>query len=425
MLFSGLLSTSEGSKQRSLKVEPLLAVAAFAFLLVGCLAVMKPFFTAIVWAVILAYILSPLQRMFARWFRGSRTLAACMVSLIVAGLFVGPVVLIGVRLAQDGKELAGATREWFKSVPLEPPAWLERVPVLGSELTVTMGQLAEDRARWLDQLDEEMKKAPRALIVEEENDNLDEINEAMQKREQETTAEAEEDATQRSPHAVVLLGRFVVWARAGLISAGKSIGQGVVEVMFSVFLAFFFLRDGTILAQRLRVIMQRLAGERGLRLTRVAGGTVRSVIVGILGTALAQAVVAWFGFWLADVPGAVLLAVLTFFFAVVPFGPPLIWIPATIWLYGQDRPGWAIFMGIYGLVGISSVDNILKPYLISFDSKMPFVLIFCGVVGGVLAFGLVGVFLGPTLLAVTYRVIDEWTTEEVEIVEQEKENVIA
>ena len=116
------------------------------------------------------------------------------------------------------------------------------------------------------------------------------------------------------------------------------------------------------------------------------------------------------GFWIAGVPGAVLLSVLTFFFAVIPLGPPLIWLPAALWLFAQHHTGYGIFMLLWGILGISSVDNFLRPFLISQGSKMPFALIFCGVIGGALSFGLVGVFLGPTLLAVAFRLIDEWSS---------------
>jgi predicted PurR-regulated permease PerM len=187
------------------------------------------------------------------------------------------------------------------------------------------------------------------------------------------------------------------------------VGQGVTQVLLSAFLAFFLLRDAPELSQRLAVSVERLAGRRGQHLIMVAGNTVRGVIYGILGTAIAQSVVAGVGFWIAGVPGAVLLAVLTFFFAVVPFGPPLVWLPAAFWLFAQDQTGWGIFMLIWGLLGISSVDNVLRPLIISQGSKMPFVLIFCGVIGGALAFGLVGVFIGPTLLAVCFRLIAEWS----------------
>jgi predicted PurR-regulated permease PerM len=118
------------------------------------------------------------------------------------------------------------------------------------------------------------------------------------------------------------------------------------------------------------------------------------------------------GFFIAGVPGAVLLAVLTFFLAVIlPFGPPLIWVPASLWLFAQGETGWGVFMLIWGVLCISSVDNVVRPYLISQKSHMPFALIFCGVIGGALAFGLVGIFLGPTLLAVAFRLIDEWSSQ--------------
>jgi predicted PurR-regulated permease PerM len=97
-------------------------------------------------------------------------------------------------------------------------------------------------------------------------------------------------------------------------------------------------------------------------LIKVAGNTVRGVIYGILGTAIAQALAAGLGFLDRRRAGAVLLAVLTFFFAVVPFGPPLIWVPAALWLFAQDKTGWGIFMLVWGLLGISSVDNLLRPF---------------------------------------------------------------
>jgi len=102
--------------------------------------------------------------------------------------------------------------------------------------------------------------------------------------------------------------------------------------------------------------------------------------------------------------------VLTFAFALIPYGPPIVWVPAGIWLYSEGKVGMSIFMFIWGLGLISTVDNFLRPYLISQGSKTPFILVFCGVIGGALAFGLVGIFLGPILLAMGYRLISEWTT---------------
>ncbi len=115
------------------------------------------------------------------------------------------------------------------------------------------------------------------------------------------------------------------------------------------------------------------------------------------------------GYWIAGVPGPFLLGLVTCFLALIPWGPPLIWVPATVWLFREGHPGWAVFMGIWGITAISSIDNILRPYLISLGSRLPFLLTLLGVVGGVLRFGIIGVFLGPTLLAVGYALLTEWT----------------
>lgn len=408
--------SSEESPVSPRKVEPLLGWAALLLLLLGCFFVLRPFITALMWAIILTYSLYPLQRLFTGWFRGSRTLAACLVTLTVAVVFSGPVVLIGVSLAQDGKDLAVATRDWFMSAPEEAPGWVSGMPVLGDELDAYWRAFADDRNRWIEELDEVLKtKPPRPKKILVETDDGLMLHDVPLPQKGAMAGEAFENADEarESPQLVMMLGKLLVSAKSGLIAAGLAVGQGVTQLLLSAFLAFFLLREAPELSERLAVAVERLAGERGRYLTKVAGNTVRGVIFGILGTALAQSLVAWFGFWLAGVPGAVLLAVLTFFFAVIPFGPPLIWAPAAVWLFTQNQPGWGVFLLIWGLLAISSVDNLLRPFLISQGSKMPFVLIFVGVIGGALAFGLVGVFLGPTLLAVAFRLIAEWSARTV------------
>jgi predicted PurR-regulated permease PerM len=162
-----------------------------------------------------------------------------------------------------------------------------------------------------------------------------------------------------------------------------------------------------LVAANLTAGIERIAGERGKHLLGVAGNTVRGVVYGILGTAMVQALIAGIGFLIAGVPGAALLALLTFFLSVVPVGPPLVWLPAALWLFSQGRTGWGIFMIVWG-VGVSTVDNFVKPWLISQGSDMPIVLILFGVLGGAMAFGFIGIFIGPTLLAVIHRLVKEW-----------------
>lgn len=414
--------------------EPLLAAVALLLLLLGCALVLRPFFSALMWAIILSYMLAPMQRVFTRWFRGGRTLAACVVALTVAVMFVGPIVLVGMTLAEDGKELATASRDWFMNAPEEAPGWVSGVPVVGDELAGYWEKFAQDRNRWMMVLDQQVHASGRAEGESEgERSGPEGASPGESGEEPGKSASGQFPAIdsipdwaggvalraaaggnvsvgqEESPQLIVMAGQFLGWARGWLLSAAKAVANGVAQVLFSVFIAFFLLRDAPELSRRLSVAVERLAGERGQRLIKVAGDTVRGVIFGILCTALAQALVAGLGFWIAGVPGVVLLMVLTFLFAVIPYGPPLIWVPAGIWLISRDQIGMSVFMFIWGAAVISTVDNFLRPFLISQGSKTPFALVFCGVIGGALAFGLVGVFLGPILLAVGYRLIAEWT----------------
>ena len=389
------------------KLEPLLGGVALLLLLVGCVVVLQPFLSALMWAMVLAFSLYPLQRRFTLWFRGSRTLAACLVTLTLTVVLAGPVVWIGFSVAEDGKALTEATRKWLLSMPDEAPLWVSRTPIFGKELANDWEQLATGRKLWLEQLEKASQDLPpRAKIVVEGGRGV--LVDATALPPPAAAVPGNQPGKPQSPELVLLLGRSIAWARTWLISVGLAVGNGVVQVLVSAFLAFFMLRDAQVLSERMGVAVDRLTGGRGRHLMNVAGATVKGVIYGILGTALAQAVVAGIGFGIAGVPGAILLGCLTFFFAVIPFGPPIIWIPAALWLFSQGTAGWGVFMLLWGVLGISGVDNFLRPYLISQGSKMPFVLIFCGVIGGAMAFGLVGVFLGPTLLAVAFRLIEEW-----------------
>jgi predicted PurR-regulated permease PerM len=175
-----------------------------------------------------------------------------------------------------------------------------------------------------------------------------------------------------------------------------------------VFIAFFFYRDGARLGAGLMTIAHKLGGELGREVLTLSRGTVRAVMLGIFGTALAQALVALVGFEVAGVPLPLLLAAITFFLSVIPVGPPLVWGGASLWLYGHSEPGWALFMFLYGLLVISTVDNVVKPILISHSSHLPILLVVLGVLGGIVAFGFIGIFLGPTLLAVALTLVKHW-----------------
>jgi predicted PurR-regulated permease PerM len=251
-------------------------------------------------------------------------------------------------------------RKSFENGPPALPEWITSLPLVGETLTNYWKNLTHDSGRLLEEL--------KGLI---------------------------------SP------------ARSVLVFGGGILFAGLLQLGLSVVVAFFLYRDGEAAADRVMRITSRIGAARGRHLLNVAGSTVVSVVYGILGTALAQGVLAGIGFLIAGVPGAALLGLATFFLSVVPVGPPLIWIPATLWLFFQGSTGWAVFLGLWGLLVVSMVDNVLKPMIISHGSHLPFMLVLLGVLGGAAAFGFVGIFLGPTLLAVGYRMVNEWVEGEV------------
>jgi predicted PurR-regulated permease PerM len=336
----------------------MLGLAALAVLMAGCLLVLLPFVTALLWAVILTFSTWPIYAGLKRSVGGRPTVAAALMTMAVSLVMLAPFVIVVFGLADNAAELVDALRRVFENGLPDAPAWVRDLPIIGDKVEAYWRALVHDENRLLDEL--------RTMLV----------------------------AT-----------------RAFLLTGGGYLAAGVMQLALSVLVAFFLFKDGEAAAARLQHATLRVAGPDARYLLDVAGQTVNSVVYGILGTALAQGVLAGIGFWVAHVPGASLLGLATFFLSVVPVGPPLIWGSAAVWLYYQGEVGWAIFLALWGVLVVSMVDNFLKPFIISRGSSLPFILVFLGVLGGVVAFGFIGVFLGPTLLAVGYRILDEWAGE--------------
>lgn len=336
--------------------DRILAVLALTLLASGCVLVLWPFLTALIWAAILASSSWPLFAHLNQWLGNRRMLTATLMTSLGILALLGPLVALALAQADNVAELARTASALGKEGLPDAPAWLAKLPLVGSTLHGYWQQFAHDGQR--------------------------------------------------------LINELAKPAQAAALTGGRVLGEGVLEMALSVFLTFFFFLHGEVLSQRLHVALERLAGTRATYLLDIARGTVGGVIYGVLGTALAQGVLASIGFAIAGVPGAVLLGALTFFLSVVPVGPPLVWGGATIWLFQQNQPGWAIFVAAWGFFIVSTVDNVIKPFIISRGASLPFAIVFLGVLGGVLAFGVIGAFLGPTLLAVGYRLIIEWTAAE-------------
>jgi predicted PurR-regulated permease PerM len=186
------------------------------------------------------------------------------------------------------------------------------------------------------------------------------------------------------------------------------IANGVVMFLLALFIAFFFYVYGEPIADRLRLILQRIAGVQADRLIAVTGATVRGVVYGILGTAVVQGLLTAFGLWISGVPRPVLLAGIAGFLSVLPIGAPVVWLPASIWLMSTGHVGWGIFLAVYGAGAISGSDSLIRPWFIARGAQLPFLLTILGVLGGALAFGLLGIFLGPVLLGIGFTLVNEW-----------------
>jgi len=152
---------------------------------------------------------------------------------------------------------------------------------------------------------------------------------------------------------------------------------------------------------------RRLAGDNGERVVLLAGASIRAVALGVVGTALVQTVLAGIGLAAAGIPLAGFLTALVLLFCIAQVGPMVVLVPAVIWLFWNERTGWGIALLVWSLV-VGTLDNVLRPYLIRKGANLPLLLIFAGVIGGLIAFGVIGLFVGPVVLAIVYMLLQQW-----------------
>jgi len=339
--------------------DRLLVQILLLLLLGACLWVLAPFASALFWAAVLAFASWPLMRLLTRWMNGNATLAATLLTFVWMVLVAVPLVWLGFNIADQIREVNVLIHNLQVEGLPPPPDWLENVPLVGDSLL----------GLW---------------------------------------ATVDEQGTALFASVRPYIGQVGNW----LLLRSARIGAGMLELALSLVLVFFFYRDGPKLAAFVHSLLDRLIGSRSDHYLELVAGTVQRVVNGVIGTAAAQAVLAYIGFTIAGVPGALLLGFMTFAFSFLMV-PPLVWGPSVAWLIWQGEYGMAIFLGLWGLFIISGVDNVLKPYLISRGGNLPLVVVLLGVFGGVLAFGFMGLFLGPTLLAVAYSLLGDWVAKEV------------
>jgi predicted PurR-regulated permease PerM len=337
------------------KVELWIGGAAVVVLGFLCLLVLRPFVSAALWAVILCFTTWPMFLRLEQLLGGRRTLSALIATLLLGAIIIVPVAILGATLADNVSSLISASQKLIHEGPPSPPDWVASTPLIGSRIA----------------------------------DYWNYLNESSSVRLQE-------------------LARLLPAAKTIVIWGGGALAAGIFEITLSLLIAFFFYRDGHAAANQIHATLHRIAGERGDRLLDLAGATIRAVVYGVLGTALLQGVVAAIGFAIAGVPGSVSLGFVTLVLSFLPGGPPLVAAPAAFWLYRQGSTAWAVFMMAWGVM-VGMLDNVVKPLLISRGGSTPMILVMLGVLGGALAFGVIGMFLGPTLVALGYSLFKEWS----------------
>lgn len=350
------MSTNAG---RSRDYERYAVGVALLLLVLGCFLVLRPFVTAFLWGGIISLSTRGLYQRVLRMVRGRRSLAAGLSSLVLVAVLLVPIAALAINLAAGMPSLQARLTLMLEEGLGKPPAWLAGLPLVGRPASDWWQSAAAD---------------PEAL------------------RQQ--------------------LRPFLGPVKDFLVAAIGSISVGLLEFGLALLIAAVLYAQGDRFGATLERVAARLGGETGLRQVAVVRSTVRGVFKGLLGTCAVQAILAMIGFWIAGVPGPFLLGMGTFFLSVVPGGPALLWLPAALWLNANGSTGRAIFIAAWGLLVVGGSDNVVRPLLIGKGVEAPLALVFLGVIGGILTFGFLGLFIGPTLLTVGYNLFQIWMAKE-------------
>jgi len=333
-------------------------VLVIGVLLVASLYTMQAFIGPLVWATAIVVATWPMLEWVQRKVGGSRALATTVMTLFMLIIFIVPFWLaIGVMLdaSVDGVEII---RSYLKNGLGAPPAWLGNIPFAGERLTAGWQELSAG--------------GPEAF------------GEAVRP--------------------------YVKSVAAWILAITGGFGGIFVHFLLTLIISAILYAQGETAANGVRAFAKRLSGDKGDHAVILAGQSVRSVALGVVVTALIQTALVGLGMWVCGVPHPGLLTAITFVLCIAQLGPMPVLIPAIIWMFAHASGGWATAFLIWS-IPVGFLDNFLRPILISRGVELPIVLIFAGVIGGLLAFGVIGLFVGPVILAVTYSSLGLWIAD--------------
>ena len=334
-----------------------IGVLVLVVLILASFWVLRPFLLSLIWAAMIVVATWPLMlqvqaRLRRRW------LAVSVMSVAMLLVFFGPVLLMIQTLAEHGDTIT----DWIHTLadaPIPPPPdWVLGIPLVGEKIAATWAAIADAG-----------KSALTARIT---------------------------------PYATD--------AAKWLARAAGGVGLLVAQLLLTLVISTILYANGEAARSGLLRFGRRLAGDQGERVVLLAGASIRAVALGVVVTALVQTVLGGLGMFVAGIPFASLLTAVILLFCIAQIGPMIVLIPATIWLFWDDQTGWGIALGIWSLI-VGTMDNVLRPYLIRKGADLPLLLIFAGVIGGLIAFGIIGLFVGPVVLAVGYTLLVQWMNE--------------
>jgi predicted PurR-regulated permease PerM len=326
-------------------------------------SILKYFIVPVLWAAIIAYMTWPVYLWVQRRFFGAKrpTLNATIMIMLVI-LVIGVTFICAIFMLQlEGRNLYFNLQKQLFSGHIQIPTFVRELPVVGKDISRTLNELSTD---------------PNSIT--------NNIAEWIQSH--------------------LSYGRFVL----------SEISRNLVKLCFAIMTLFFFYRDGQMILAQVSRALEMVIGPRVHHYLETISETTRAVVYGVGLTAVAQAILAGLSYFVAGVPNPMLLTMVTFILALIPFGTPISYFGVGLWLLAQGQTVEAIGVITWGVLIVSSSDNVIRPLVISGATQIPFLLIMFGVLGGIASFGLVGLFIGPVILAILLAIWREWLHENVQ-----------
>jgi len=335
----------------------ILAVLSIGVLIAASFWILSPFLTSIIWAGLIVIATWPVLEKLEARFAKRRGIAVALMTFSLLLIILIPITLAIITIVDNANAIAEQARSLTMFSISTPPEWVEHIPLAGEKLT----------ARW---------SAFAALNAEE-----------------------------RSARVVPYVQKALTW----FVAQAGSIGMTMLHFLLTVIIATILYAKGEVVREGFLNFARRLAGSQGEEVAVLAAKAVRGVVLGVVLTALIQAAIGGIGLFIAGVPAAGLLTAVMVMLCLAQLGPFLVLVPSVIWLYWSGQPIWGTVLLVITAVA-GTIDNVIRPFLIRKGADLPLLLIFAGVIGGLIAFGIVGLFIGPVVLAVTYTLLKVWVT---------------